>query len=111
MEINFKDIDMKFVKSLELFEPYGYGNEEPLFVSKNVKVNDINRMQKNNKLHLRLDLMQDNRKLNGIIWNSSEEEVQKLLSSNYIDIIYKLKVNRFNGNEDARIYIEKYKVF
>ena len=68
-------------------------------------------MQKNNKLHLRLDLMQDNRKLNGIIWNSSEEEVQKLLSSNYIDIIYKLKVNRFNGNEDARIYIEKYKVF
>ena len=111
MEINFKDIDMKFVKSLELFEPYGYGNEEPLFVSKNVKVNDINRMQKNNKLHLRLDLMQDNRKLNGIIWNSSEEEVQKLLSSNYIDIIYKLKVNRFNGNEDAGIYIEKYKVF
>ncbi|WP_300377771.1 single-stranded-DNA-specific exonuclease RecJ [Brachyspira sp.] len=111
MEISFKDIDMKFAKSLELFEPYGFGNEEPLFISKNVKVNDIGRMQKNNKLHLRLELIQDNKKVNGIIWNSSEEEVQKLLSSNYLDIIYKVKVNRFNGNEDARIYIDKYKVF
>ncbi|WP_300711987.1 single-stranded-DNA-specific exonuclease RecJ [uncultured Brachyspira sp.] len=111
MEINLKNIDMKLAKSLELFEPYGFGNEEPLFISKNVKVNNIIRMQKNNKLHLRIELFQDNKKIRGIIWNSNEEEVQKLLSSNYIDIIYKLRVNRFAGNEDVRIYIENYKIF
>lgn len=111
MEINLKNIDMKLAKSLELFEPYGFGNEEPLFISKNVKVNNIIRMQKNNKLHLRIELFQDNKKISGIIWNSNEEEVQKLLSSNYIDIIYKLRVNRFAGSEDVRIYIENYKIF
>ncbi|WP_295158888.1 single-stranded-DNA-specific exonuclease RecJ [uncultured Brachyspira sp.] len=111
MEINLKNIDMKLAKSLELFEPYGFGNEEPLFISKNVKVNNIIRMQKNNKLHLRIELFQDNKKIRGIIWNSNEEEVQKLLSSNYIDIIYKLRVNRFAGSEDVRIYIENYKIF
>lgn len=109
--LDFKYIDIKLAKSLELFEPYGFGNEEPLFMSKNVKVNDIVKMKKNNKLHLRLDLIQENKNISGIIWNSSEDEVKKLLSSNYIDIFYKLKVNRFAGNEEARIYIESYKIF
>ncbi|WP_300759246.1 single-stranded-DNA-specific exonuclease RecJ [uncultured Brachyspira sp.] len=111
LELNFKSIDLKLAKDLELFEPYGAGNEEPVFMSKNVKVNDIKKMQKNNKLHLRLELLQFDKKMNAIIWNSSEEEVLKLLNSNYIDIIYKLKVNRYANSEDARIYIENYKVF
>ncbi|WP_198295187.1 single-stranded-DNA-specific exonuclease RecJ [Brachyspira murdochii] len=111
LELNFNSIDLKLAKDLELFEPYGSGNEEPIFISKNVKVNDIKKMQKNNKLHLRLELLQSDKKINAIIWNSSEEEVLKLLNSNYIDIIYKLKVNRYANSEDARIYIENYKVF
>ena len=111
LELNFKSVDLKLAKDLELFEPYGAGNEEPVFISKNVKVNDIKKMQKNNKLHLRLELLQSDKKINAIIWNSSEEEVLKLLNSNYIDIIYKLKVNRYTNSEDARIYIESYKVF
>ena len=45
------------------------------------------------------------------MWDKSDEEADKLLSSDYIDIIYKLKVNRFNGSEDARIYAESYKIF
>ncbi|WP_295160159.1 single-stranded-DNA-specific exonuclease RecJ [uncultured Brachyspira sp.] len=111
MEINFKDIDIRLARSLELFEPYGFGNEEPLFSSKKATVNNINKMQKNGKLHLRLELMQDNKKVNAIIWNSCEDEADRLLNCNYIDIIYKLRVNRFNGSEDARIYIESYEIY
>ncbi|OEJ14215.1 single-stranded-DNA-specific exonuclease RecJ [Brachyspira hampsonii] len=111
MELSFKEIDIKFARLLELFEPYGCGNEEPLFMSKKVKVNGINKMKKNNKTHLRLELLQDNKKVNAIMWDKSDEEADKLLSSDYIDIIYKLKVNRFNGSEDARIYVESYKIF
>ena len=111
LEISFKDIDIKLAKLLEMFEPYGFGNEEPLFMSKNVKVSSINKMKKNNKTHLRLELLQDNKKVNAIMWDKSDEEADKLLSSDYIDIIYKLKVNRFNGSEDARVYVESYKIF
>ena len=110
-ELDFKYIDLKLAKDLELFEPYGSGNEEPVFMSKNVKVNDIKKMPKNNKIHFRLELMQSNKNISAIIWNSSEEEISKLLNSNYIDIIYKLKVNRFSGSEDARIYIDSYKIY
>ena len=111
MELSFRDIGLKLAKDLELFEPYGNGNEEPLFISKNVKVDDIKKMPKNNKIHLRLELSQSDKKASAIIWNSSEDEVRKLLNANYIDIIYKLKVNRFANTEEARIYIESYKVY
>ena len=111
IELSFRDIGLKLAKDLELFEPYGNGNEEPLFISKNVKVDDIKKMPKNNKIHLRLELSQSDKKSSAIIWNSSEDEVRKLLNANYIDIIYKLKVNRFANTEDARIYIESYKVY
>lgn len=111
MELSFRDIGLKLAKDLELFEPYGNGNEEPLFISKNVKVDDIKKMPKNNKIHLRLELSQSDKKASAIIWNSSEDEIRKLLNANYIDIIYKLKVNRFANTEDARIYIESYKVY
>ena len=111
MELSFRDIGLKLAKDLELFEPYGNGNEEPLFISKNVKVDDIKKMPKNNKIHLRLELSQSDKKASAIIWNSSEDEIRKLLNANYIDIIYKLKVNRFANTEEARIYIESYKVY
>lgn len=111
IELSFKDIGLKLAKDLELFEPYGNGNEEPLFISKNVKVDDIKKMPKNNKIHLRLELSQSDKKASAIIWNSSEDEIRKLLNANYIDIIYKLKVNRFANTEDARIYIGSYKVY
>ena len=111
IELSFRDIGLKLAKDLELFEPYGNGNEEPLFISKNVKVDDIKKMPKNNKIHLRLELSQSDKKASAIIWNSSEDEIRKLLNANYIDIIYKLKVNRFANTEEARIYIESYKVY
>ncbi|MEI0540424.1 single-stranded-DNA-specific exonuclease RecJ [Brachyspira pulli] len=111
IELSFRDIGIKLAKDLELFEPYGNGNEEPLFISKNVKVDDIKKMPKNNKIHLRLELSQSDKKASAIIWNSSEDEIRKLLNANYIDIIYKLKVNRFANTEEARIYIESYKVY
>ena len=111
MELSFNDIDMKLAGMLELFEPYGSGNEEPVFMSKKVKINEIKKMPKNNKLHLRLELSQNNKNVSAVIWNSSEEEVNKLENADYIDIIYKLKVNRFANSADAIIYIDKYKIF
>ena len=111
MELDFKDIDIKLASMLELFEPYGSGNEEPVFMSKKININEIKKMPKNNKLHLRLELSQSNKNISAVIWNSNEEEVKKLEAADYIDIIYKLKVNRFANSADARIYIDKYKIF
>ena len=111
MELNFNDINIKLASILELFKPFGVGNEEPLFMSKKVYIDEIKKIHKNNKMHLILELRQNNKNITSIIWNINEEDFFKLENSNYIDIIYKLKVNRFANNSDTRLYIEKYKIY
>ena len=110
LELDFKDINMQFAEYLELFEPYGFANEEPVFFTSRVIINSIEKINKNNKIHLKLQLQKNNSKVNAIIWSSSEEECSKLEASNFINILYKIKINRFNGSKDVRVYIESYDI-
>lgn len=110
MKLDFKNITLSLAETLELFEPYGYGNEEPIFASYNVCITDIKKIEKNKKTHLMLDLSQNKKTIRGVIWNVEENEYIKLKNSNFINITYKIRVNRFNGLSDVRIYIESYEI-
>ena len=110
LELDFKDINMQFAEYLELFEPYGFANEEPVFFTNRVTINSIEKINKNNKIHLKLQLQKNSSRANAIIWSSSEEECSKLEASNFINISYKIKINRFNGSKEVKIYIENYEI-
>lgn len=110
LELDFKDINMQFAEYLELFEPYGFANEEPVFSTNRVTINSIEKINKNNKIHLKLQLQKNGIRANAIIWSSSEEECSKLEASNFINISYKIKINRFNGSKEVKIYIENYEI-
>ena len=110
LELDFKDINMQFAEYLELFEPYGFANEEPVFFTNRVTINSIEKINKNNKIHLKLQLQKNGSRANAIIWSSSEEECSKLEASNFINISYKIKINRFNGSKEVKIYIENYEI-
>ena len=43
-----------------------------------------------------------------MLWDSNEEEVKKLENSNYIDICYKLKIDRYNGRKSEQLILENY---
>ena len=110
IELDFKYIDMQLAETIEYFEPFGYSNEEPIFYSNNVKIEKVIRRTKNDKLHLNLELSQNNKNIIALLWDSNEEEYHKLENSNYIDIFYKLKVNRFRGSS-IRLLLENYIIY
>lgn len=110
IELDFKYIDMQLAETIEYFEPFGYSNEEPIFYSNNVKIEKVIRRPKNDKLHLNLELNQNNKNIIALLWDSNEEEYHKLENSNYIDIFYKLKVNRFRGSS-IRLLLENYIIY
>ena len=110
IELDFKYIDMQLAETIEYFEPFGYSNEEPIFYSNNVKIEKVIRRPKNDKLHLNLELSQNNKNIIALLWDSNEEEYHKLENSNYIDIFYKLKVNRFRGSS-IRLLLENYIIY
>ena len=108
IKLDFKYIDIKLAETIELFEPFGVSNEEPIFYSSNVKVAKVIRLPKNDKLHLKLEVNQNGKNIIAILWDSNEEEAKKFENSNYVDIFYKLKVNRFNGKSDIQLLLENY---
>ena len=111
MVLDFKEINLQLASILEKFEPYGTCNPEPLFKTQNIKVVKIQKIEKNNKIHIKMILEQSNQKQIGVYWNISEEEVEKIANSNYIDIVYKLRVNTFNDNKEVQLLIYEYEIY
>lgn len=58
---DFSDLTLDFLDDLKLLEPFGAGNEEPIFKLKNVQIENASRMGAEHN-HLRLDLKDKNNK-------------------------------------------------
>ena len=108
MILDLKYINVELAEIIEAFEPFGVSNEEPIFYSNNVKVEKVVRLPKNDKLHLKMEVSQNGKNIIAILWDSNEEEVKKLENSNYIDICYKLKIDRYNGRKLEQLILENY---
>lgn len=108
MILDLKYINVELAEIIEAFEPFGVSNEEPIFYCNKVKVVKIKTLPKNDKLHLRIELNQGDKNIAAMLWDSNEEEVKKLKNSNYIDICYKLKIDRYNGRKLEQLILENY---
>lgn len=111
MLIGFDMIDLSLAEEIAMLEPFGTGNEEPVFSTKNVRVIDIKNVGKNkNKIHAMMNIMESGKVFNSILWDISEEEYNSLSDrNNTFDIIYKIKLNTYKGSTDVKLYIEKFK--
>jgi single-stranded-DNA-specific exonuclease len=103
-EIQFNDIDDALTDEIESLKPFGAGNPEPLFLSRNVKVLSSEFVGGN---HRKMALSQTSRNgeriLNGIQFNTDPYSSEK----NFFEsMIFKLRWNRWNGNKSLQIIIE-----
>ncbi|MDD5838502.1 MAG: single-stranded-DNA-specific exonuclease RecJ [Bacteroidales bacterium] len=69
--INFAQITPEFVSMLRLFNPFGPGNQKPVFCSRNVKDFGTGKLVGKNLEHIKLELVDDTsgKVLNGIAFN------------------------------------------
>ena len=103
-------VDYKFVENLSIFEPYGYENEESIFLSRDVRLMSFSKFGKAEN-HGRYRFLQ-NDIVEAIGWNLSDE-MEKFFKESRgsgsdekkIDIIYKLENNDFRGKISPRCVI------
>ena len=116
---------MNLVKEIENLAPFGNGNSAPKFGAKNLKINSLNILGKN-KNFLKMTLSQDNISYTATLFEDSEiflinlakyyerEEIMELLqgrpSNIFIDIIFNLELNKFNGNISIQLKIKNYRI-
>lgn len=104
-EITFSSINWQFVDTLLQFQPYGMANEEPILVSRNVRVVLARKVGSEDK-HLKLELEQNGKNISAIAFGLAGEEIQ---NGDQLDIAYNLSINQWNGNREIQIKVKDLK--
>lgn len=110
-EINLESIDLKLYKKIKELEPFGMGNPQPIFASKNVKVVKMRLIGKDNK-HIKLTL-QPNQKYHqyiDAIGFGMGELFEKLSFEKLIDIAYMIDENNWNNNSNLQLKLKDVKI-
>jgi len=101
---DFAELSLGFLNELKSLEPFGAGNEEPLFRLAGATITGVRRMGADQN-HLRLDLTDRSGKSLKLIAFSAPEKWLTLTPDTKIEPIVKLMENDFNGikSVEARI--------
>lgn len=103
--VDFSELNLNLLEELKQLEPYGPGNEEPIFRLKDVRIQNVTRMG-TDRNHLRLDLKDKNGKyLKLIAFYAPEKWFNLDPEYDHIEPLVKLTENDFNGVKscEARI--------
>ena len=94
---DFSELTLDLLEELKQLEPYGPGNEEPIFRLKNIDLTNVTRMGADRN-HLRLDLRDKNgRYLKLVAFYAPEGWLQLDPQFDRIEPLIKLTTNDFNG--------------
>ncbi|QAT41678.1 single-stranded-DNA-specific exonuclease RecJ [Clostridium sp. JN-9] len=121
MSLPIEKVDFNLIESLQILEPFGTGNNKPVFAIKNVRIRKaIILGQENNVLKLKLNLKNTPRTMDGI-WFNGVETFEELIKTKYdeeclnglydgssqaaVDLIFYPSINEWNGNKTIQIII------
>lgn len=95
--ITAKDVNKKNIQDLEMLEPFGEKNKNPIFVYKNLKIDSIRALSEGK--HLKLTLKDDNLLINAIGFNLGYLSEEYLIGDK-IDIAGNLEINKYGRRRD-----------
>lgn len=107
MEIDFKSIDTELVNEIKKFEPTGYGNYSPVFMTKDVEIVETKFVGTEGK-HLKLKLSKDNNKIEAIAFGFGTSH--KLKAGEKVDIAYTIEENIWNNKTSIQLKIKDIKI-
>ena len=108
LKIPIEIVSLNLVNEIERLKPFGLGNEEPLFMSENLGVAEINSMGKDNQ-HLRLKLYQEGKNYKAVYFGGGQY-AKDLKFGDRIDIVYSLKKNEYNGNVSVDLVLKDFRM-
>jgi single-stranded-DNA-specific exonuclease len=106
LEITSQDISWELLNEIKKMEPFGKGNEEPVFLVRNLKVQEIKIVGNGNK-HLKISVMaEDSPKVFDCIGFGMGEKFSQLIKlEDKVDLVVNLKEDEWNGNRKIQLQI------
>ena len=103
-------VNMQFVESLSLLEPFGNGNKKPVFACKDVPISHVQRRGKNKNVAGFLLTDETGRKLDGIYFGEAERFYEEMQGRQSLQIVYYPDINEFRGNRSLQIVVTNYMI-
>ena len=114
LNLNFKDINRKLVKELEVMEPFGMGNSKPIFKMSDAVIDSYTILKDIHVKWVFVDKDNPKNKIQGISfnfigkWNTLlPDDLFNIQDKEGLDIFFTLGVNRFRGNETIQLMVNK----
>ncbi|MFH0969108.1 MAG: single-stranded-DNA-specific exonuclease RecJ [Patescibacteria group bacterium] len=110
-EIFPKDLDFELTDQLKKFEPFGEGNEEPVFLMKNLLVENLTKVGSGEKhLKLLLKAQDGTPKIFEAIGFNLTNGFSRLKTGDKIDIVFNISEDNWNGNKKIQLKIVDLKI-
>ena len=103
-------VNMQFVESLSLLEPFGNGNKKPVFACKDVPISHVQLRGKNKNVAGFLLTDETGRKLDGIYFGEAERFYEEMQGRQSLQIVYYPDINEFRGNRSLQIVVTNYMI-
>ena len=110
-KMDFSQITPKFFRILKQFQPFGPGNNNPVFMTEDVYDAGNARKVGAGGVHLKLDLMQETQpyhQLPAIAFNMAEF-YEHIKAGNPIDVCYSIVENFYRGNSTLQLRLKDIK--
>ena len=107
-EVELSDMDWKMYKILQCLEPFGPGNERPLFLCRNL-INNRNTRAVSEGRHLHLDLTDRMVAMDGIAFGQGDK-AEHLQNGKSIDICFYLEENSYRGRSTLQMNAQDIKL-
>jgi single-stranded-DNA-specific exonuclease len=110
LEMNFSDLDEKFMRILKQFEPFGPENMTPVFMSKNVIDSGYAKTLGNDAEHLKAFVKQNNSPNFNAIGFGLGAKIDVVKNRNPFEAVYVLEENEWNGTVSLQLQLRDVRV-
>ena len=104
MELDFRDLNQEFIRDLEKLGPFGQGNPEPLFYSRGLRLKGSPRLYSRDTLKF---WVTDGKLTYSAIGFGMGGLLESLVNSGGLDLVYRLKIDSWNGSETLLLEVEE----
>lgn len=102
-------INERLVEELKILEPFGQGNEKPLFAQKQVRIRSCRVIGKNKNVVKLVLEGGSGMPMDGILFTDGIAFEEERAGRTVVDIIYYPEINEYNGNRNLQVVIRNYK--
>ncbi|WP_349946405.1 single-stranded-DNA-specific exonuclease RecJ [Lacrimispora sp. BS-2] len=103
-------INEPLIEELELLEPFGQGNEKPLFAQKGLYIRSVRVLGKNRNAVKFSLATEQGIPMDAMLFADGDSFLEELGDRRALDVIYYPSVNEYNGNKTLQIVIKNYKI-